>query len=80
MMSGIETQRSILAAEFYWFGGCQAAPKVYDGGTNFNAPPTLRSSAGASSAIGGDIDTTDALVIRYESDDSGWTVTLLGGE
>ena len=41
-MSGTEQQRAILASEFYWYGGQLGSPKVFDTGTSFNAPPTLR--------------------------------------
>lgn len=43
-MSRLRTQRAILSAELYWFGSQLGAPKVYDGGTSFNAPPALRDS------------------------------------
>ena len=72
-MSAERTQQDILAAEFLWFGGHLGAPKVYDSGTNFSAPPTLRTSAGAEDGHGG---SAGGRCMRFEVTDDGWSVSF----
>jgi hypothetical protein len=73
-MSRRTVQRAVMASEQYWFGGPLGAPKVYDTGTNFNAPPTLR---GGESASGGSaIAAGTGRSMRYTSTDDGWEVVF----
>jgi hypothetical protein len=74
-MSGTDEQRAIMDAEFYWFGGLLSAPKVYDNGTNFHAPPTIRVVA---DAVGvSRVGLESERHIRAFVDEAGdWTVTI----
>jgi hypothetical protein len=75
-LSALETQRAILAAEFFWFGGSLGAPKVYDSGTNFSAPPTLRDGSDTA-VVGASADAEiDEVRVTYASTEDGWTVTF----
>lgn len=76
-MSGIQEQRAILDAELYWFGGSLSAPKVYDTGTNFHAPPTLRDAAAGHHARRTLAEGGRQRVMRAYFDDQGvWTVEI----
>jgi hypothetical protein len=74
-MSGTDEQSAIMDAELYWFGGLLSAPKVYDNGTNFHAPPTLRVVNDAVGSSRPDLQ-SDRL-IRAQVDVGGdWAVTI----
>jgi hypothetical protein len=74
-MSGTDEQRAIMDAELYWFGGIHSAPKVYDHGTSFHAPPTLRV---VTDAIGPSRENmkSDRSIHAYVDDSGDWTVTV----
>jgi hypothetical protein len=76
-MSRIKTQRSILSAELFWFGGHLGAPKVYDSGTSFNAPPTLRNSGEAGNGDDPGVASTRMVSLR-PTDDGGWEILFDG--
>lgn len=75
-MSAEAEQRAILASEFYWFGGQLGTPKVFDAGTSFNAPPTLRGAHG--DAVDGEDELLDGAsrIARLVRTDGGWEFTL----
>jgi hypothetical protein len=79
-MSRIKTQRAILSAELYWFGGHLGAPKVYDSGTSFNATPTLRNSGDVANedADEGADDHGKRKVSIQPTDDGGWEIHFDG--
>lgn len=74
-MSGTDEQRAIMDAELYWFGGLLSAPKVYDNGTNFHAPPTLRAVRDAAATTSPDLD-SERMIRAYVDDDGDWNVTI----
>lgn len=78
-----------MSSEFFWFGGSLEAPKVYDTGTSFSAPPTLREHVQAHTEQGRNHDEHVQAhtergrdqadhVVRYDSTEDGWAVTLDG--
>lgn len=73
-MSRRDIQRAVMRSEQYWFGGPLGAPKVYDTGTNFNAPPTLR--GGETASPGGASAGPTGRTMRYTSTDDGWEVVF----
>jgi len=63
-----------MASEYHWFGGPLSAPKVYDTGTNFNAPPTVRGSESQSPGIASPGGTGRSVL--YTSTDDGWDLVF----
>lgn len=74
-MPDYETQRAILDAEFYWLGGHVGSPKVFDSGTNYYAPPTVRGSHHRGDVDDGDVS-TGTRTVTYESSEEGWSVSF----
>jgi hypothetical protein len=70
-LSALRTQQDILDAEFLWHGGYLSAPKVYDSGTSFSAPPTLRHSEDGRASESG---STSLRRIKVEITEEAWTV------
>lgn len=77
-MSGLDAQRAVLSSEFYWFGGPLGAPKVYDSGTSFSAPPSLRRSVASADCF--QLDPAepgaDDRTVRYKADGDSWDITF----
>lgn len=71
-MSALRTQQDILDAEFLWHGGYLSAPKVYDSGTSFSAPPTLRHSEDGH--VGQEGGPAGGRRIRVKITDENWIV------
>lgn len=74
--------RSIIASEYFWYGGVLDAPKVYDPGTHHSAQPQLRGSADAGRRLSGSgsggAGTEYILTVDLESDV--WNVgPIVGG-
>lgn len=63
-----------MASENHWFGGPLSAPKVYDTGTNFNAPPTVR--GGESLASNSMPQSESGRRVLYKSTDDGWDIVF----
>lgn len=74
-MADNESQRSILAAELYWFGGVLSAPKVFDAGTSFHAEPMLRGSV-VRDEDEPDLAAVEPRFFRYHSRQGQWSVTV----
>ena len=73
-MTRRDIQRAVLASEFYWFGSELGAPKAFDSGTNFSAPPILRGST-ADDIFSGE-PAAAGRSVRYTSTADGWDVVF----